>query len=181
MLSRSLTCVLLILAMLSPGDLVAAGGTLCVFTRPAAGPPLQPGSRAARKDVADVMAALGYQAEIPIFAGPVQNAAAYPSQAGRGPMIVYNPRFLTRLYEINDHAPISVIAHEIGHFVAKNANHPHPHVREIAADEVSGCAMALMGVSLADATAAMIQGLPRTPGTTTHPSTESRVRAIAES
>lgn len=160
-----------------------AQSSLCVFTHGLHQHPLsdlRSPSKAAIKDVSDIMKALGYDRddEIPIYSGHVANAAAFPAERGRGPLIVYNPEFLTRLFNINDWAATSVIAHEIGHHIAKNANDPNPHGRELAADEISGCALARMGASLQDATAALLKGLPNNPGSSTHPSTRSRLEAI---
>ncbi len=166
---------------LSVSSGVVAAGSLCVFTRGQPQNPLanlEAPTEAAIKDVADVMTYLGYDARIPIFAGPVANAAAYPPQAGRDGFIVYNPDFLTRLFEINDWAATSVIAHEIGHHLAIDASHPNSHRRELAADEISGCAMARMGATLEDATAAMLKGLPTNSGSPTHPGTRQRINAI---
>lgn len=158
-----------------------ADGSLCIFTRGAPASPLanlENPTEAALKDVKDVMTYLGYDETIPIYAGAVANAAAFPAQGGRGPFIVYNPDFLTRLFDINDWAATSVIAHEIGHHIAIDADNPSSHRRELAADEVSGCAMARMGASLEDATAAMLKGLPTNSGSPTHPGTRDRVRVI---
>ncbi len=160
---------------------VLADGSLCVFTRGQPQNPLanlEAPTAAAIKDVADVMTYLGYDTRIQIFAGPVANAAAYPPQGGRDGFIVYNPDFLTRLFDINDWAATSVIAHEIGHHLAIDANHPNSHRRELAADEISGCAMARMGATLEDATAAMLRGLPTNSGSPTHPGTSERINAI---
>jgi hypothetical protein len=157
-----------------------AAGSLCAMTRmnTAAAPGLYEASPAARKDLDDVMAALQLTVNIPIYASEqVANAAAYPNLSG-GPAIVYNPDFMTRLYEINDWAPASVVAHEFGHHVAQQRAHPNSHTRELAADEVSGCAMAWMGATEAQATIAMIKGLPVTAGSSTHPGTAQRVAAI---
>lgn len=157
-----------------------AAGSLCAMTKmnPEGSRGLYKGSRAAQKDLADVMAALDIQLEIPIFASEqVQNAAAFPNLNG-GPAIIYNPDFLTDLYSINDWAPASVIAHEFGHHVARRRSDPNSHVREIAADEVSGCAMAWMQATEDEATVAMTRGLPVTAGSQSHPGTAARIEAI---
>ncbi len=158
-----------------------AEGSLCVFTRNLVQNPqhqLEAPSEAAQSDVKDVMSSLGYAGSIQIYAGPVANAAAYPAQAGQPRFIIYNPDFLTGLFNINDWAGTSVIAHEIGHHIAIDANSTNSHRRELAADEISGCALARMGASLQDATAAMLRGLPINKGSPTHPATADRTQAI---
>ena len=164
------------------GGAAHAAGSLCAMTRmnPGAAPGIISGSKAAKKDVRDVLAGLGMESlKIPVYASrQVQNAAAFANLGGRGPAIVYNPEFMSRLYDINDWAPASVIAHEIGHHVAKRRADPNSHVRELAADEVSGCAMAWMQATEDQALVAMTKGLPITPGSPTHPGTAERVAAI---
>ncbi len=168
---------------LSAGSAWAAG-SLCAMTRsnPGGRRGTHPGSSAADKDADDVFEALGLgRRTIPIFASyEVENAAAFPNLNNAGPAIVYNPDFMTRLYNINDWAPASVIAHEIGHHVARDRGNSSSHRRELAADEVSGCAMAWMGASRQQATVAMTKGLPVNAGSPSHPGTDQRVQAITQ-
>jgi len=143
---------------------------------------MHPASSAAERDADDVFKALGLgPRNIPVFASfEIANAAAYPNLQGQGPAIVYNPDFLTKLYKINSWAPASVIAHEIGHHVAKDRANPNSHRRELAADEVSGCALAWLGTNLDQATVAMTRGLPVNSGSPSHPGTQQRVDAITQ-
>jgi len=161
-----------------------AAGSLCNLTRmnPSGMPGLKEGSRAAKKDVADVLEALHFGGSIPIFASlKVANAAAFPNLQGIGRAIVYNPHFMTALYNINEWAPTSVIAHEIGHHIGLHQTSPNSHERELAADSVSGCALAWMGATEWQAIVAMTKGLPISAGTPSHPATVRRVAAIRRS
>ena len=88
---------------------------------------------------------------------------------------------MSQLYEIDDWAPVSVMAHEIGHHFARDSTNRNSHRRELAADQVSGCAMAWMNASENEATVAMLKGLPVNTGSPSHPGTSERVKAISRS
>lgn len=159
--------------------------SLCVFTihnNAQSANAINPGSPSALKDTKDALELLGLSnLDFPTYAmTSIGNAAAFPNLQGQGPAIAYNPDFMTRLYAIESWAPFSVIAHEIGHHVASERNHPSSHVRELAADRVSGCAMARAGASLDQAFAAVTQGLPVNTGSPTHPGTRQRIQVIRE-
>ncbi|WP_411273683.1 M48 family metalloprotease [Daejeonella sp.] len=95
--------------------------------------------------------------------------------------IIYDNRFLTALdqYSNTNWASVSVLAHEIGHhyhshLVSGNGSTP---AKELEADYFSGYALAKIGASLGDATAA-IQKIAPALGNTSHPGRAARVDAI---
>ena len=82
-------------------------------------------------------------------------------------------------YSKNNWASISVLAHEIGHhyyshLVSGNGSTP---TKELEADYFSGYALAKVGASMNDATAA-IQKIAPTEGNSSHPGRAARVDAI---
>ena len=160
----------------------AGSSSLCAFTRMNAGGNrgFFKASAAAIKDADDVYLALGLgKRNIPIYATyEVANAAAFPNLNGAR-AIAYNPDFMSQLYDIDGWAPVSVMAHEIGHHFAKNSTNRNSHRRELAADQVSGCAMAWMNASENEATVAMLKGLPVNSGSPSHPGTNERVNVIS--
>ncbi len=95
--------------------------------------------------------------------------------------IIYDNRFLTALdqYSNTKWASISVLAHEIGHhyenhLVSRTGSTP---AKELEADYFSGYALAKIGASLGDATAAMSKISP-VQGNSSHPGRAARVDAI---
>jgi hypothetical protein len=106
---------------------------------------------------------------------------AYATIVGNKRVIIYNNRFLMALdqYSKNNWASISVLAHEIGHhyyshLVGGNSSTP---AKELEADYFSGYALAKVGASREDATAA-IQAIAPTEGDASHPGRAARVDAI---
>ena len=159
---------------------------MCSFTKPDYGGVAQ-ASPYAYGVLNNIKSALNVVMSIEKYIGPVQNAGAMvqPNQFGAPvPVIVYNANFLGSLYQKNQWAPISVVAHEVGHHINNDASWSrqmgaHPWSRELGADFISGCALARMGASLADATTAlnsMFDGL----GSPSHPDTPRRVNAVRE-
>lgn len=95
--------------------------------------------------------------------------------------IIYDNRFLTALdqYANTRWASISVLAHEIGHHYENhliNGNGSTP-ANELEADYFSGYALAKIGASVGDATAA-IQKISPIQGNSSHPGRAARVDAI---
>ncbi len=95
--------------------------------------------------------------------------------------IIYDNRFLTALdqYSNTNWASISVLAHEIGHhyrnhLISGNGSTP---AKELEADHFSGYALAKIGASLSEATAAMSKISP-IQGNASHPGRAARVDAI---
>ena len=106
---------------------------------------------------------------------------AYATIVRNKRFIIYDNRFLTALdqYSKTNWASISVLAHEIGHhyhshLVSGNGSTP---AKELEADYFSGYALAKVGASLADATAA-IQKIAPVQGNSSHPGRDARVDAI---
>lgn len=181
-ISSSIACGCIPLS--TTNSFAAESSSLCVFTKPNTGgrSGFFRASAAAIKDADDVYAALGLgKRNIPVYASyQIQNAAAFSNING-GRAIAYNPDFMSRLYEIDDWAPVSVMAHEIGHHFSNTSNSSNSHRRELGADQVSGCAMAWMNASISEATAAMLKGLPVNSGSPSHPGTSDRVDIIRHS
>lgn len=82
------------------------------------------GSADAREVVANIMRYTGLPQNFEIVEGPVPNAAAVilagPDRLPRR-LIAYNPRFLQQVQQStaqNDWAPVSIMAHEIGHHLS---------------------------------------------------------------
>ncbi|MES3016408.1 MAG: M48 family metalloprotease [Bacteroidota bacterium] len=95
--------------------------------------------------------------------------------------IIYDNKFLTALdqYSNTKWASISVLAHEMGHhyrnhLVTGTGSTP---AKELEADYFSGYALAKVGATLADATAAMAKISP-IQGNASHPGRAQRVDAI---
>ena len=106
---------------------------------------------------------------------------AYATIVRNKRFIIYDNRFLTALdqYSKTNWASISVLAHEIGHhyyshLVSGNGSTP---AKELEADYFSGYALAKVGASMADATAA-IQKIAPVQGNSSHPGRDARVDAI---
>lgn len=106
---------------------------------------------------------------------------AYATIVGNQRVIIYNNKFLMALdrYSKNNWASISVLAHEIGHhyyshLFSGNGSTP---IKELEADYFSGYALAKVGASMEDATAA-IEKIAPTQGNSSHPGRAARVDAI---
>jgi len=156
----------------------SAAGSLCIYSKHQAqgSQALYRASDVAKNDILEILEALDMSEKLPVYVGPVGNAAAVTEQGGAR-YILYNEQFLMSLYNINGWAPVSVLAHEVGHHVGNMQNTNDSHTRELNADEISGCALAHMGASLADAKVAMTQGLPSS-GSSSHPATNQRLQYI---
>ena len=107
---------------------------------------------------------------------------AYATIVNNKRFIIYDNRFLTALdqYSNTNWASISVLAHEIGHHYYSHHLLSGPGstpAKELEADYFSGYALAKIGASLGDATAA-IQKIAPTQGNSSHPGRAARVDAI---
>lgn len=118
---------------------------------------------------------------INIYRGQVPNACA--TVYNGTPIISYNQDFLNYLASNNSWAPVSVIAHEIGHHVNMHSSwygsFQHPWTRELQADFVSGYVLFKLGASWQDATSAfniMFSWM----GTESHPDTPRRIEALTQ-
>ncbi len=141
-----------------------------------------------KKVVAEIMRFTGLPQNFEVVEHPqVPNAAAVillgedklPKR-----VIAYNPGFMNdvrRATANNDWAPISIMAHEIGHHLSGHTIQPggSQPPTELEADKFSGYVLYKMGAMLADAQKAMNTLVPETDGRT-HPGRGKRVRAIEE-
>ncbi len=99
-------------------------------------------------------------------------------------VIAYNEQFMANVRNAtanNDWAPISIMAHEIGHHLSGHTIQPggSQPPTELEADKFSGFVLYKMGAVLADAQKAMNTLVPEADGPT-HPGRGKRVRAIAD-
>ena len=134
-----------------------------------------------------IMGFTGLPANFVVTAGPVDNAAAVilldKAQVPQR-VIAFNPDFIaasTRATGGDTWAPVSIMAHEIGHHLSGHTitgGGSRPAI-ELEADRFSGYVLHKMGAALADATKAIL-----TFGTDadqpTHPSKSRRAAAIAQ-
>nr|WP_321237216.1 hypothetical protein [uncultured Psychroserpens sp.] len=130
--------------------------------------------------VSDICNRLNIQ-YINTYAGNVGNACASNYQGM--PIITYSSQFMNYLASKNSWAPISVLAHEVGHHINNDiswyGSFKHPWSKELQADYVSGYVLYKMGASLNDATSAF-QHMFSWMGTTTHPDTPRRIDALTQ-
>ena len=99
-------------------------------------------------------------------------------------VIAYNEQFMANMRNAtanNDWAPISIMAHEIGHHLSGHTIQPggSQPPTELEADKFSGFVLYKMGAVLTDAQKAMNTLVPEADGPT-HPGRGKRVRAIAD-
>lgn len=118
---------------------------------------------------------------IQTYAGNVGNACASNFQ-GR-PIITYNVQFMNYLASKNQWAPISVLAHEVGHHINSDISwygqFKHSWTKELQADFVSGYVLYKMGASLENAKSAfyiMFSWM----GSSSHPDTPRRIDALTQ-
>lgn len=137
--------------------------------------------------VAQIMRYTGLPQNFEVVEGAVPNAAAVimlgPDKLPRR-VIAYNPKFMGEVRSAtanNDWAPISIMAHEIGHHLSGHTIMPggSQPPTELEADKFSGFVLYKMGAQLADAQKAMNTLVPEQDGRT-HPGRGKRVAAIAE-
>ena len=146
------------------------------------------GVNASGKDVvAQIMRYTGLPQNFDVVEGQVPNAAAVimlgPDKLPRR-VIAYNPQFMSEVRAAtanNDWAPISIMAHEIGHHLSGHTIMPggSQPPTELEADKFSGFVLYKMGAMLADAQKAMNTLVPEQDGKT-HPGRSKRVQAIQE-
>ncbi|MCQ4165792.1 TPM domain-containing protein [Tahibacter harae] len=145
------------------------------------------GQGAGAKVVAEIMKFTGLPQNFDVIEGQVPNAAAVivlgPDQLPRR-VIAYNRRFMEQVREAtrnNDWAPVSIMAHEIGHHLSGHTITPggSQPPTELEADKFSGFVLYKMGSSLADAQKALETLVPEQDGKT-HPGRRKRVAAIRD-
>ena len=140
-----------------------------------------------RDMVARVMTYTGLPQNFVVTAGPVPNAAALimldDAQVPRR-VIAFNPDFIAatqKQTQGNPWAPVSIMAHEIGHHLSGHTiteGGGRPQI-ELEADKFSGFVLQKMGASLGDATKAILTFGSETDQTT-HPGRTRRADAIAQ-
>lgn len=137
--------------------------------------------------VAEIMKFTGLPQNFDVIEGKVPNAAAVivlgPNQLPRR-VIAYNRQFMEQVREAtrnNDWAPVSIMAHEIGHHLSGHTITPggSQPPTELEADKFSGFVLYKMGSSLADAQKALETLVPEQDGRT-HPGRGKRVAAIRD-
>lgn len=143
---------------------------------------------AGQRVVAEIMKYTGLPQNFEVLPHPkVPNAAAV-ILIGEDKLphrvIAYNEQFMADVQKAtanNNWAPISIMAHEVGHHLSGHTIQPggSQPPTELEADKFSGYVLYKMGALLADAQKAMNTLVPEADGPT-HPGRGKRVRAIAE-
>ena len=149
-------------------------------------PDLSKGGSSGKQVVAEIMKYTGLPANFVVVEGQVPNAAAVimagPDKVPRR-VIAYNPSFMgdvIRATKANNWAPVSIMAHEIGHHLSGHTIVPggsQPPI-ELESDKFSGFVLYKMGAPLADAQRAIATLIPEADGET-HPGRRKRLAAIA--
>lgn len=143
---------------------------------------MQSPSQLAQRVVYDVCSTLGIP-NIPIYQSGVADACAF-GDANGNKLITYNPDFLNFLNSNNQWAPISVLAHEVGHHYSMHSSwygsFTHSWTKELQADYVSGYVLYKLGCpSIQDALSAM-RLMFNYSGTASHPDTPKRMDALSQ-
>lgn len=148
-------------------------------------PDLSKGGNTGRDVVAEIMKYTGLPANFVVVEGKVPNAAAVimagPDKIPRR-VIAYNPSFMGDVIQAtksNNWAPVSIMAHEIGHHLSGHTIVPggsQPPI-ELESDKFSGFVLYKMGAPLADAQRAIATLIPEKDGET-HPGRKKRLAAI---
>jgi len=137
--------------------------------------------------VAEIMKYTGLPQNFDVIEGQVPNAAAIivlgPDKLPRR-VIAYNRGFMDQVRQAtrnNDWAPVSIMAHEIGHHLSGHTITPggSQPPTELEADRFSGFVLYKMGSSLSDAKKALETLVPEQDGRT-HPGRRKRVAAIQD-
>ncbi len=137
--------------------------------------------------VAEIMKYTGLPQNFDVIEGQVPNAAAIivlgPDKLPRR-VIAYNRGFMDQVRQAtrnNDWAPVSIMAHEIGHHLSGHTITPggSQPPTELEADKFSGFVLYKMGSSLSDAKKALETLVPEQDGRT-HPGRRKRVAAIQD-
>ncbi|RNF85030.1 TPM domain-containing protein [Montanilutibacter psychrotolerans] len=140
-----------------------------------------------RDMVARIMNFTGLPQNFHVVEANVPNAAALivlgPDKLPRR-VIAFNKNFMDEVRRAtgnNDWAPVSIMAHEIGHHLSGHTITPggsQPPI-ELEADKFSGFVLYKMGAQLVDAQKAMVTLVPEGDGPT-HPGRGKRVAAIED-
>jgi hypothetical protein len=136
----------------------------------------------AKAVIQEILDAIDEDVSFEVRAAKIPNAAAAMAKGKK--YILYNPLFIAILYKAtgsNRWAPISILAHEIGHHLLGHTlqrNGGSQPSLELEADEFSGFVLRRMGASLEDAQLAMRVASTRR-ATATHPGRYDRLESIA--
>jgi hypothetical protein len=141
-----------------------------------------------RDMVAQIMKFTGLPQNFQVVEAPVPNAAAVillDEQKIPQRVIAFNKDFMDIVREAtggNAWAPVSIMAHEIGHHLSGHTITPggSQPPTELEADKFSGFVLYKMGASLADAQTAMSRLVPDGPDGDTHPGRGRRLDAIRD-
>ena len=141
-----------------------------------------------RDMVAQIMKFTGLPQNFKVVEAPVPNAAAVIMlDEAKIPqrVIAFNRDFMTIVRDAtrgNAWAPVSVMAHEIGHHLSGHTITPggSQPPTELEADKFSGFVLYKMGATLGDAQAAMSELVADGPDGPTHPGRGKRLSAIEE-
>lgn len=133
------------------------------------------------QDVQAIMAAIRFPVHMQVFWSGVQNAAA--TVIGGLPAIIYSPDLMNHLHSCDPVAPLSVLAHEVGHHANLDMNwaarFKHPWQKELGADWVSGLAMRRLGIHPERAQNGVLCSLgPFSPESPSHPGSQRRLQAV---
>jgi len=140
----------------------------------------EPTPSQAKAIINQILDAVGVKATFEVRAAKIPNAAAAIAKGKR--YILYNPDFIATLDKAtgsNRWAPISILAHEIGHHLSGHTllgTGSKPSI-ELEADQFSGFVLRRMGASLEDAQLAM-KLIASRRATITHPARADRLSAI---
>ncbi|GAB2511393.1 TPM domain-containing protein [Lysobacter humi (ex Lee et al. 2017)] len=139
-----------------------------------------------RDMVATIMRHTGLPQNFDVVEANVPNAAAVillDEQKLPHRVIAFNRDFIDQVKQAtqgNRWAPVSIMAHEIGHHLSGHTIMPggSQPPTELEADKFSGFVLYKMGASLDDALKAMVALVPEGPDGATHPGRGKRVAAI---
>lgn len=152
---------------------------ICSWAGGTSGTGLSPATQYAMSTVQSICASLQVP-YIPTFRGGVPNASA--TSINNTPVIIYNPQFLNAMGTGHPAAPISILAHEVGHHINQDitwfGQFKHPWTKELQADFVSGVALRRLGFSLQDALSAQLLYFNQI-GSQSHPDSYKRIDAIS--
>lgn len=169
----------LTIVFISPAGALAKAGPAAVDTIP--GEDLVSVAQA-KAVIQEILDAVDEDASFEVRAAKIPNAAAAMAKGRK--YILYNPLFIAILYKAtgsNRWAPISILAHEIGHHLLGHTMQrtgSNPSI-ELEADEFSGFVLRRMGASLEDAQLA-IRVASNRRATATHPARFDRLESIAD-
>jgi hypothetical protein len=141
-----------------------------------------------RDMVAQIMAFTGLPQNFTVVEAPVPNAAAVILLDDRKVpqrVIAFNKDFMHIVRDAtrgNTWAPVSIMAHEIGHHLSGHTITPggSQPPTELEADKFSGFVLYKMGATLTDAQTAMATLVTEGPDGKTHPGRGKRLSAIKE-